>query len=41
MRPESVIVDVAIDQGGCFETSQPTTHKAPTYMIDGIVFIIS
>ena len=37
MRSGSVIVDVAIDQGGCFETSQPTTHKAPTYMINGIV----
>lgn len=37
MRPGSVIVDVAIDQGGCFETSRPTTHKAPTYVIDGIV----
>lgn len=37
MRSGSVIVDVAIDQGGCFETSQPTTHKLPTYVIDGIV----
>lgn len=31
------MVDVAIDQGGCFETSKPTTHKKPTYVIDGIV----
>ncbi|PNT78900.1 alanine dehydrogenase [Coxiella burnetii] len=37
MRPGSVMVDVAIDQGGCFETSKPTTHKKPTYVIDGIV----
>lgn len=37
MRPGSVIVDVAIDQGGCFETSRPTTHQIPTYMIDGVV----
>jgi len=37
MRPGSVMVDVAIDQGGCFETSRPTTHKAPTYVVDGIV----
>jgi alanine dehydrogenase len=33
----SVLVDVAIDQGGCFETSRPTTHESPTYTIDGIV----
>ena len=33
----SVLVDVAIDQGGCFETSRPTTHSDPTYMVDGIV----
>jgi alanine dehydrogenase len=32
-----VLVDVAIDQGGCFETSKPTTHSEPTYMVDGIV----
>jgi alanine dehydrogenase len=32
-----VLVDVAIDQGGCFETSRPTTHDDPTYVIDGVV----
>lgn len=37
MRPGSVMVDVAIDQGGCFETSHATTHAEPTYEIDGIV----
>lgn len=37
MRPGSVMVDVAIDQGGCFETSHPTTHSEPVYTIDGIV----
>lgn len=37
MRPGSVLVDVAIDQGGCFETSRPTTHDDPTYIVDGIV----
>jgi alanine dehydrogenase len=37
MRPGSVIVDVAIDQGGCFETSRPTTHQDPTYVVDHIV----
>ena len=37
MRPGSVLVDVAIDQGGCFETSHPTTHQDPTYQVDGIV----
>ncbi len=37
MRPGSVLVDVAIDQGGCFETSHPTTHDDPTYLVDGIV----
>ena len=37
MRPGAVLVDVAIDQGGCFETSHPTTHSAPTYDVDGIV----
>lgn len=37
MRPGSVIVDVAIDQGGCFESSHATTHDAPTYVIDGVV----
>lgn len=37
MSPGSVIVDVAIDQGGCMETSKPTTHAEPTYVVDGIV----
>jgi alanine dehydrogenase len=37
MRKGSVLVDVAIDQGGCFETSRPTTHAEPTYLVDGIV----
>ena len=37
MEPGTVLVDVAIDQGGCFETSRPTTHSEPTYTIDGIV----
>ncbi len=37
MKPLSVLVDVAIDQGGCFETSRPTTHDAPTYEVDGII----
>jgi alanine dehydrogenase len=37
MRPGSVLVDVAIDQGGCFETSRATTHSSPTYVVDGIV----
>ena len=37
MRDGSVVVDVAIDQGGCFETSKATTHAEPTYMIDGVV----
>ena len=37
MRPRAVIIDVAIDQGGCVETSRPTTHSNPTYMIDDVV----
>jgi len=37
MKPGAVLVDVAIDQGGCFETSHPTTHAEPTYIVDGIV----
>jgi alanine dehydrogenase len=37
MEPGTVLVDVAIDQGGCFETSHPTTHSDPVYTIDGIV----
>jgi alanine dehydrogenase len=37
MKNGSVIVDVAIDQGGCVETSRPTTHREPTYVVDGVV----
>ncbi len=37
MRPGSVLVDIAIDQGGCFETSRPTTHSEPTYVEEGCV----
>jgi alanine dehydrogenase len=37
MKPGSVVVDVAIDQGGCFETSRPTTHADPTYIVDDVV----
>ena len=37
MKPGSVIVDIAIDQGGCFETSRPTTHAEPTYLEHGVV----
>ncbi len=37
MKPGSVIIDVAIDQGGCFETSRPTTHKEPTYIVDDVL----
>jgi alanine dehydrogenase len=37
MKPGSVLVDVAIDQGGCFETSKATTHQEPTYEVDGII----
>lgn len=37
MKPGSVIVDVSIDQGGCAETSHPTTHSQPTFMVDGVV----
>ena len=36
MKPHAVLVDVAIDQGGCFETSHPTTHRDPTFEVDGI-----
>jgi alanine dehydrogenase len=36
MKPHSVLVDVSIDQGGCFETSRPTTHSDPTYEVDGV-----
>jgi alanine dehydrogenase len=37
MKPGSVVVDIAIDQGGCFETSRPTTHADPTYVVDDVV----
>ena len=37
MQPGAVLVDVAIDQGGCFETSRPTTHREPTFEVDGII----
>lgn len=37
MKPGAVLVDVAIDQGGCFETSKPTTHDHPTFTVDGII----
>jgi alanine dehydrogenase len=37
MKPGAVLVDIAIDQGGCFETSRPTTHAEPTYMLDGVI----
>ncbi len=37
MRPGTVLVDVAVDQGGCFETTKPTTHAEPTYIIDDVV----
>ncbi len=37
MKPGSVLIDVAIDQGGCFETSHATTHEDPTYVVDGVV----
>ena len=36
MKPRAVLVDVSIDQGGCFETSRPTTHSNPTYEVDGV-----
>ena len=36
MKPGSVVVDVAIDQGGCFETSRPTTHADPIFVVDGV-----
>jgi alanine dehydrogenase len=38
MRPGSVLVDIAIDQGGCFEDSRPTTHDEPTYRVHNSVF---
>jgi alanine dehydrogenase len=37
MKPGAVLVDVAIDQGGCFETSRPTTHAEPTFVVDGVI----
>ena len=37
MKPGSVLVDVAIDQGGCFETSHPTTHAEPIFEVDGVI----
>ena len=37
MKQGAVLVDIAIDQGGCFETSRPTTHAAPTYVLDGVI----
>lgn len=37
MKPGSVLVDVSIDQGGCFETSHPTTHADPTFVVDGVI----
>lgn len=37
MKPGAVLVDISIDQGGCFETSRPTTHASPTYVVDGVV----
>jgi alanine dehydrogenase len=37
MKPGAVVIDVAIDQGGCFETSRPTTHSEPTYIEEGVV----
>ena len=37
MKPGSVIIDVAIDQGGCIATSRPTTHSNPTYIVDDVV----
>jgi alanine dehydrogenase len=37
MRPGSVVADIAIDQGGCFETSRPTTHAAPIYVLHDVV----
>jgi len=37
MKPGAVMVDISIDQGGCFETSRPTTHAEPVYMVDGII----
>ena len=41
MKPGAVLVDIAIDQGGCFETSRPTTHAEPTYVLDGVIHYAS
>ena len=37
MKPGTVLVDISIDQGGCFETSRPTTHAEPTFVVDGVI----
>ena len=37
MKPGAVLVDISIDQGGCFETSHPTTHAEPTFSVDGVI----
>jgi alanine dehydrogenase len=37
MKPGAVLVDIAIDQGGCFETSRPTTHANPTFVVEGVI----
>jgi alanine dehydrogenase len=37
MQPGSVLVDISIDQGGCFETSRPSTHENPTYLVDEVI----
>jgi len=37
MKPGAVVVDVSVDQGGCIETTRPTTHSDPTYIVDGVV----
>jgi alanine dehydrogenase len=37
MKPGSVIIDVAVDQGGCVETTRPTSHSEPTYFVDGVL----
>jgi alanine dehydrogenase len=37
MKPGAVLVDIAIDQGGCFETSRPTTHSEPTFVFEGVI----
>jgi alanine dehydrogenase len=37
MKPGAVVVDVSVDQGGCFETTKPTTHSDPVYVVEGVV----